>query len=1094
MRNPAMLIPDQLERRKALDITQSFIVQAPAGSGKTELLTRRILALLAHSQKPENILAITFTRKAAAEMRQRIFNTLAKTHSDPELEQLCQQVLAQDQRMKWNLLQNPQRLQITTIDAFCLSIVQRTPLLSRCGTNIRISSSPEQLYLAAINQLFDEYFKTETPAAHPLYLLLNYLDNQLERTKELLLSMLIKRDAWLPLIMELNRQDNLRNILEENLCQINIDTFKELKKVLTSSTFLSELLALIQFASHNTDHPINTWKVNVDLPATTIDSKQTWQALTSWLLTDQDTLRKTVDKRLGFPSKDASNQADDKNLFTFQKQRMLALLEQLSRHEDIIELLKLVKHLPPISYTESEWQMVSALLSVLPLLAAHLQVVFYEANEMDFCEVAMRATQALSSDAEGDHLPYSLYQQVQHILIDEFQDTSISQMQLLKQLTNEWQLNDGHTLFLVGDPMQSIYRFRQAEVGLFLQAQKESFLPMPLIPLKLSSNFRSANTIIEWINHSFQKIFPSFADPTSGAVPYIQAQSTKTIPDASVATHTHFASEEGQAENIIELIKSIQERNPDETIAILFRQRTHIQTLIEQLQEQRIHYQGIELATLGEKTHILDILSLMKAILLPSDRLAWLSILRAPWCGLSLSSLLLLSADSKSILWENIKKTTLPEQEEQIRLKHLQAIIELSWQQLHRKPFSTLLRDAWLSLGAKLFLSEQAASECEDVFKLLSELTYHNDELSISFIEGKVKSLFAKNNSQDSHSNLQIMTIHKAKGLEFDHVIIPSLERSKVSHDSSLLIWTERVREHGCDLLLAPIKSPGNQENGIYDYLLSLEHERDLQEARRLFYVACTRAKKKLYLFSCQQKTPRRDSFLHFLTQASPLEKVLVEEPVAKDDLQHMQIAFKKIPLQDLAKTTLHLSPVANLEQPIDITWQSPDNKTLGTIIHQLFQHAVITNDLKSISQNKVINLLKQYYLPASLIPEYTHMIMNMLENIKRDSDAEWILNPYAISYAEFPLNVKIDDTIKSIRIDRVFIDNNTVWCIDYKTTQIGLTQSLEHFRQQKIVLHSQQLKAYSEALKAHFNLPVRCALYFPLIPHLIKIAEDYEL
>ena len=137
MNSPA----DQSQRFEALDVSQSFIVQAPAGSGKTELLTRRFLRLLAVVDKPESILAITFTKKAASEMLNRILKALRIAQvppikmTPPEREQfeIAKVALARDRELGWNLLDNPGRLRVSTVDSLSVSLVRQMPFLSRLG-------------------------------------------------------------------------------------------------------------------------------------------------------------------------------------------------------------------------------------------------------------------------------------------------------------------------------------------------------------------------------------------------------------------------------------------------------------------------------------------------------------------------------------------------------------------------------------------------------------------------------------------------------------------------------------------------------------------------------------------------------------------------------------------------------------------------------------------------------------------------------------------------------------------------------------------------------------------------------------------------
>src|SRR5271170_122240 len=139
-------LPDAAVRETALDPSRSFIVAAPAGSGKTELLIQRYLRLLATVDRPESVVAMTFTRKAAAEMKQRIVNALAAAQRGEEVghqnEQrtrvLALDVLERDALKGWGLLEDPAVLQIQTIDSLCAMLTREMPLLSDFGGNPRV--------------------------------------------------------------------------------------------------------------------------------------------------------------------------------------------------------------------------------------------------------------------------------------------------------------------------------------------------------------------------------------------------------------------------------------------------------------------------------------------------------------------------------------------------------------------------------------------------------------------------------------------------------------------------------------------------------------------------------------------------------------------------------------------------------------------------------------------------------------------------------------------------------------------------------------------------------------------------------------------
>ena len=155
-------------------------------------------------------------------------------------------------------------------------------------------------------------------------------------------------------------------------------------------------------------------------------------------------------------------------------------------------------------YSDAQWQSLLALFRVLPLAVANLRRVFSERGEVDHTEVALAAKSALGEEGHPTDLALHLGYKIQHLLVDEFQDTSVSQTELLEHLIQAWSPESGSTLFVVGDPMQSIYAFRQAEVTLFQRAREHGFAngEWPLEPAQLAANFRSRPALIDWFNRS----------------------------------------------------------------------------------------------------------------------------------------------------------------------------------------------------------------------------------------------------------------------------------------------------------------------------------------------------------------------------------------------------------------------------------------------------------------------------------------------------------------------------------------------------------------------------------------------------------------
>ncbi len=255
---------DQQAREQALDITSSYIVQAPAGSGKTELLTQRFLKLLTAVDEPEQVLAITFTKAATAEMRKRVLDWLEQAQrAGPEREdeatslRLSREVLRHSQQREWHLLEQPQRLNIQTIDSLCLAIAHRTPLLSRLGGTLRPTEIAEPMYALAARRTLQRLGGDRPQLNAAIEALLRVRDNNLRDCEALIAEMLAQRDQWqfaFPLNRETEDWDEVRARLERPFRQ-------EIRRVLEKAHELfarepqavSELLELADHACNGPD-------------------------------------------------------------------------------------------------------------------------------------------------------------------------------------------------------------------------------------------------------------------------------------------------------------------------------------------------------------------------------------------------------------------------------------------------------------------------------------------------------------------------------------------------------------------------------------------------------------------------------------------------------------------------------------------------------------------------------------------------------------------------------------------------------------------------------------------------------------------------
>ena len=552
-------IADQAARDRALDPATSFIVQAPAGSGKTGLLTQRYLVLLARAEQPEEVVAITFTRKAANEMRERVLKALdearnanrpAEAHKAQTWE-LARTVLERDIALQWHLALNPERLRIFTIDSFCSALARQMPVLSRFGAPPTATDEPEQLYRDAAQAAL-EHLEAEDQWSGSVARLLRHFDNNLPVARRQLATMLARRDQWLRHLVDGRESGERRAHLERALLVINHAALADLAR-LAPAEFSNEVAVLARYASSQLsdqpDHPVHACASLATWPGKVLEQRKQWEGMAALLLTNDDEWRKRVDKNIGFPPgekkgtssrrKPGSSLSEQKLDSGFRrndgnqeglgspeemKQRMNALLAQLRDGPlEFLEALAAVRRLPADRYDDASWEVIEALTDVLLLAVAELTVTFKHSGQADFTAISQGAVAALGSAEAPTDLALHLDYRIRHLLVDEFQDTSVSQFELLERLTAGWQVNDGRTLFVVGDPMQSIYRFRQAEVGLYLKARHHGVGSVKLEPLTLSVNFRSQAGVVEWVNETFARILPAREDIAAGAVPYARA-------------------------------------------------------------------------------------------------------------------------------------------------------------------------------------------------------------------------------------------------------------------------------------------------------------------------------------------------------------------------------------------------------------------------------------------------------------------------------------------------------------------------------------------------------------------------------------------
>ncbi|OGT65938.1 MAG: hypothetical protein A3I13_02555 [Gammaproteobacteria bacterium RIFCSPLOWO2_02_FULL_47_50] len=1111
---------DYAQRRQAISPDESFIVQAPAGSGKTELLIQRYLNLLSLVENPEEIVAITFTRKAAAEMQVRIVNVLerARNNVTPKddatrlTDEIARAVLAQDQKHNWQLQNNPGRLRIQTIDALCAWLTRQMPILSKFGAQSETLDDATELYQeAAANTLAE--LESGEQWSDDIAVLLTHLDNDLPKVKNMLSSMLAKRDQWLRHVSKEIRRDELETALKhivESTLSLTRQSFPEEDEL--------EFLECVRYATENLAREVADTHLLVchgidHLPGTTAIELPRWQAIAELCLTKENEWRKQVTTKQGFPA--VSGSKAEKETRKNMKDRFQVLLANFSGDDALLKQLTEVRSMPPVQYTDNEWQVVNALCQLLILADAQLRVLFGERNQMDFNGITHAAIAALETNGAPTDLALYLDYQIKHLLVDEFQDVSINQFKLMEQLTAGWSARDGHSLFVVGDPMQSIYRFREAEVGLFLATWKEQRLgQVPLTPLSITVNFRSRAGIVAWVNTAFKKILPDIPDSVRGAVSYEQAEAfhQEQTTDA-VQIHPFINRDDSvEAEKVIELVNAAREKRPDGTIGILVRNRTHLAEIVPKFKADGLRFRAVEIEPLGQRPAIQDLLALTVALNNFADRIAWLAILRAPWCGLTLNCLLALVGNHKNkTVWECMQNDTYLQtmnSDGMQRLLKVRAVLQLHFAEQRRRSLRRSVESVWMSLGGPATLeNETELINTQSFFDLLDKFDVGGElKHRKNFIEHVEKLYAAPDVHADDH--IQIMTIHKAKGLEFDTVILPGLHRIPRQDETQLLLWTENPHSLHQDLLLAPVKEAGEEKSLIYEYLKRLENQKQEYETGRLLYVATTRAKQQLHVLGSVSINNNGEL-------VEPVSRSLLSQlwPVVVPQFEQVYHKYQPEIVKEESSTTVsqklrRLTPDWVLPlSPKPVTWHEeiedteiPDTtpeyewagetiKHIGSVVHRFIQiiaeEGIEHWDEGSIKSKHALfeASLKRNGVPAKDVEWATARTVEALIKMIHDERGRWLLaKDHAGQHNEYALTGFYQGRITSIMIDRTFVDKEGIrWIVDYKTSAHE-GANLEAFLEQEQERYRAQLEKYSSLLKGMDDRPVKLGLYFPLL------------
>ena len=1046
--------PDADERDRALDPSGSFLVQAPAGSGKTTLLVQRYLRLLETVQRPEEILAITFTRKAAGEMFDRIVAELVGDNPvDPAL---TRRVLERDQRLDWGLLDNPSRLTVQTIDSFCMQLLRQFPDSSRSSA-ARLVESAGHLYEQAVERLFMRpHF--DDPLSDRLAAVLATFDNDFARVRALLISMLGTRDQWIGTVTSLvsgqyHEPERLDRILDDGLTRFTAAICTEARQTVARALGVSGAAAL--------DAALEHARGERGLPVLTQSELAYWRAAAELLLTSAGRLRRRVDRSLGFPP------GPDKDA-------LLELLTQIA-DTDLVPTIRHWRTLPESDDPATEREIVHTFALVLSLAAVELAAVFADEDASDFVELTIAAQRAMISGDGPSDLALALDYRIQHILVDEFQDTSLGQFALFEQLVEGWEPGDGRTLFAVGDPMQSIYRFRNADVELFFRAARDGVGAVALTPVTLTANFRSGASLVGWYNQTFSEVM-------SGDIRYSSAVAVHDGDLMDAVRCEQYADSESEALAVCDRIDAIRCVDADATIAVLVRGRNHLADIVRVMREQQITWHATDIATLADDPVVSDLVALLTVLLRPADRLAWATILRCPLVGLDLADI---SAAGSSRLDE--PDATRLSRDGRARLDRLRAVLARWLPTIDELAPRSSLEGCWFDLGGTDAYDARALSSAERLFVEVDRLGPRG--FDVAELGRALNALYVEYDADDA--DVEVMTIYKAKGLEFDHVLLPGLGRTVRPVDTPMLLWHAGTDQ---PLIIAP-----RSDTGLFGWLWFDERRKNQLELQRLLYVACTRAVQSLHLFAFGSGKPATGSLLAELAPHVPFDaqaSATTPEPGAGErSTGPVRIG----PVRERLRSSYQTDPHGTVDIGAAFPG-APSNRgpvgpgladrpsietTAGVVTHQLLawlangaQLDVGVAELRDAVDRTIERLpsAERVGVDAGAVRD---RVMTALTNTLEDATGRWLLARHADGECEAAYSGIVDGVVRRIIVDRTFVTSAGVrWIVDYKSTDPG----------EPTVAQRDQLALYAAILGACYPEPIRAALWFTTTARLVEV------
>lgn len=995
---------------------QLTVYKASAGSGKTfRLATEYIKLLILNPQAYRNILAVTFTNKATEEMKERILSQLYgiwKRLSDSQnyMDKVAGELKVSEELVSkragealTNLIHNYNYFRVETIDSFFQSVLRNLARELDLAANLTVGLNDVQVEEQAVDELIDELSTT----SHLLFWIIDYIKENIEDDKSWNVIGQIK-DFGRTIFRDYYKResDNLKERFEDpDFFNDYTSTIREIRK--------NARERMTQYAETFFD----TLEEN-GLTPDSLTNKQRGIASFFNKLKGIDWSNKscqnaTLAKHLEAAENWASKSSAD-------RQVVISLADEVL--------------LPLLRDTENDRERQWKLFVSADVTLRHLNQLRLLGNiEERVSSLNKEANRFLLSDTQaflhnlmdGSDSPFifeKLGTQLEHIMIDEFQDTSTVQWENFRVLLNET-MSRGTNL-IVGDVKQSIYRWRSGDWRL-LNGIEDLFHKEQIKVEDLDINFRSSRRIIEFNNRFFtaaqdieyqheQKINPEEASQLSDAYAKVEQKIPNDKPDEGLVRITLLPKEEYEEQIIAQIIQTVDELRSqgiaENTICILVRANKHIPLIADAFMQQRPEMKIIsdEAFRLDSSMAVLTLIQALHALIHPEDNLCKANLIKA---------------------YERINGNS------DIELPLDQRLLTLPLMDLTERLFCLFHLEK---------LKDENAYICafyDHMSKFLQETGGDID----AFLRCWDDSIHEKTIQNDQINGIRLISIHKSKGLEFDNVIIPFCDWT-IEMRMGNTIWCKPTEEPFCRLPLVPVDYSSRLSDSIYQKDYAHEHLQNCVDNLNLLYVAFTRASHNLFVIGKRDATNSRSTLIQEVLAKWGTDMGEASQPVIYEEGE-LLIKQKKAKQSTANKLLLPVIPTPVTIQSYTAKTafkqsnksrdfvQDDTNETeqaryikMGNVMHNLFSTIRTVADIPQA--------LRELELGGVLYDEdvSAESLRNMLQ--KRLSDkrvADWFSPRWNLFNECSIISINEEGELQERRPDRVMTDGQQMVVIDFK-------------------------------------------------------------